>query len=189
MSTVDFFIVEQDGSLRLITDESAILENIPTSFPSPEIERRVVPHRKQINTVVRSLGGFRPEQLELVTETSYSRCSRGHNAFPHAEQLRTIEDADSLSILGRCSRSLQRLNPATTLGRFREEVLAAVEVWRRSSHSTYWTWGARVLISARMIVPSLDMLSDLPVKPVNQWIAHSRTSRIRSPFETASWRL
>jgi integrase len=33
----------------------------------------------------------------------------------------------------------------------------------------YWTWGARVLISARMIVPSLDMLSDLRV---NQWIAH-----------------
>ena len=34
---------------------------------------------------------------------------------------------------------------------------------------TYWTWGARVLISARMIAPSLDMLSDLRV---NQWIAH-----------------
>jgi len=34
---------------------------------------------------------------------------------------------------------------------------------------TYWTWGARVLISARMIVPSLEVLSDLRV---NQWIAH-----------------
>jgi site-specific recombinase XerD len=33
----------------------------------------------------------------------------------------------------------------------------------------HWTWGARVLISARMIAPSLDMLSDLRV---NQWIAH-----------------
>jgi integrase len=33
----------------------------------------------------------------------------------------------------------------------------------------YWTWGARALISARMIAPSLDMLSDLRV---NQWIAH-----------------
>jgi len=33
----------------------------------------------------------------------------------------------------------------------------------------YWTWGARVLISARMIAPSLNMLSDLRV---NQWIAH-----------------
>jgi hypothetical protein len=27
----------------------------------------------------------------------------------------------------------------------------------------YWTWGARVLISARMIAPSLNMLSDLRV--------------------------
>src|SRR5216684_1935833 len=34
---------------------------------------------------------------------------------------------------------------------------------------TYWTWGARVLISARMIVPSLDMLANLRV---NQWIGH-----------------
>jgi uncharacterized protein YwgA len=33
---------------------------------SPEIEKRVVPCRKQIDTVVSSLGGFRPEQLELV---------------------------------------------------------------------------------------------------------------------------
>jgi hypothetical protein len=33
----------------------------------------------------------------------------------------------------------------------------------------YWPWGARVLIPARMIVPSLNMLSDLRV---NQWIAH-----------------
>ena len=44
-----------------------------------------------------------------------------------------------------------------------------MEGWRRSSRREYWTWGARVLISARMIVPSLDMLSDLRV---NQWIAH-----------------
>ena len=34
---------------------------------------------------------------------------------------------------------------------------------------TYWTWGARVLISARMIVPSLDMLANVRV---NQWVAH-----------------
>jgi hypothetical protein len=59
--------------------------------------------------------------------------SRSHNAFPHAEQLRTIENADSLSKLGRCSRSLQRINLATTLERFREEVLTEVEVRPRSS--------------------------------------------------------
>jgi hypothetical protein len=35
--------------------------------------------------------------------------------FRMPEQLREIEDAGSLSILGRCSRSLQRINPATAL--------------------------------------------------------------------------
>lgn len=33
---------------------------------------------------------------------------------------------------------------------------------------THWTWGARVPISARMVVPSLDMLANVVV---NQWIA------------------
>ena len=45
----------------------------------------------------------------------------------------------------------------------------------------YWTWGARVLISARMIAPSLDMLSDLRVNQSlsvwkrNEQPAHSRS--------------
>ena len=34
---VDFFIVEKDGNLRLITDESAILEKIPTTFRTVRI--------------------------------------------------------------------------------------------------------------------------------------------------------
>src|SRR5260370_31178827 len=59
--------------------------------------------------------------------------SRGHNAFPHAEQFREIEDAGSLSTLGRCSRSLQWINSATALERFREEVLAEVEGWDQPS--------------------------------------------------------
>ncbi len=36
------------------------------AFP-PEIEKRVLPHRGQIAKVVSSLGGLRPEQLELVS--------------------------------------------------------------------------------------------------------------------------
>jgi hypothetical protein len=64
---------------------------------------------------------------------------------------------------------LQRINFAAALERFREEVLAEVEGWRRSSRQGVLDLGARVLISARMIAPSLDMLSDLRV---NQWIAH-----------------
>jgi hypothetical protein len=41
--------------------------------------------------------------------------------FSIAEQLRTIEDAGSMSVFSRCSRSPQWINPATTLERFREE--------------------------------------------------------------------
>ena len=59
--------------------------------------------------------------------------SRGDNAFPHAEQLREIEDAGGVSIPGRCSRSLQWINPATALERFREKVLVAVEGWDQPS--------------------------------------------------------
>src|SRR5271167_4457622 len=40
---------------------------------------------------------------------------------------------------------------------------------------TYWTWGARVLISARMIVPSLDMLANVRV---NQRITRSRSNTV-----------
>jgi hypothetical protein len=39
------------------------------------------------------------------------------------------------------------------------------------------TWGARVLIPARMTVPSLNMLSDLRV---NQWIAHLHRSLLQA---------
>jgi site-specific recombinase XerD len=67
--------------------------------------------------------------------------------------------------LDRCSGSTlqQRWNNFET--RFWPKWKAGVD--RRGRE--YWTWGARVLISARMIAPSLDMLSDLRV---NQWIAH-----------------
>lgn len=33
---------------------------------SPEIEKRIAPHRKQIEMLVKNLGSFRPEQLELI---------------------------------------------------------------------------------------------------------------------------
>src|SRR6202522_4652487 len=46
----------------------------------------------------------------------------------------------------------------------------------------YWTWGARVLISARMIAPSLDMLSDLRV---NKWILHLPEDHPLAQHQTA----
>ena len=48
--------------------------------------------------------------------------------FRMPQQLREIEDAGSMSIPGRCSRSLQRINSATALERLRGEVLVEVEV-------------------------------------------------------------
>jgi len=33
---------------------------------APDIEKKVGPHRKQIEVVVKNLGGFRPEQMELI---------------------------------------------------------------------------------------------------------------------------
>jgi len=74
-----------------------------------------------------------------------------------------------VSIPGRCSRSLQRINPATALERFREEVLVAVEGWDQPSWRYALDLGCTFLISARMIVPSLEMLANARV---NQWIAH-----------------
>lgn len=44
-STVDFFIVQKDGSLRLITDASAILEKIPTKFRTVRIYADGTPDR------------------------------------------------------------------------------------------------------------------------------------------------
>jgi hypothetical protein len=67
--------------------------------------------------------------------------------------------------LDRCSGSTLQQRWSDFEKRFWPKWKAGVD--RRGRE--YWTWGARVLISARMIAPSLNMLSDLRV---NQWIAH-----------------
>jgi hypothetical protein len=59
--------------------------------------------------------------------------SRGHNAVPHAESLRTIEDADTLSILGQCSRSLERINPQQYWSDFEKKFWPKAGVDRRGS--------------------------------------------------------
>ena len=45
-----------------------------------------------------ALAGQRYDRDKLLVASS-----RSHNAFPYAEQLREVEDAGSLSVLGRCS--------------------------------------------------------------------------------------
>ena len=69
----------------------------------------------------------------------------------------------AVCILGRRSRSLQWINLATTLERFREGVWPKWKAGINRPGGTHWTWGARVLIFARMIVPRLDILADVPV--------------------------
>ncbi len=76
------------------------------------------------------------------------------------------------AVCGYLADALDRCNGSTLQQRWNDFEKRFWPKWKSGVDrrgSTYWTWGARVLISARMIVPSLDMLSDLRV---NQWIAH-----------------
>src|SRR5580700_1575563 len=103
----------------------------------------------------------RDKLLSLVHEvTTHFRMPNSFETSKMRAVCRYLGDA-----LDRCSGSTlqQRWNDFEK--RFWPKWKAGVD--RRGRE--YWTWGARVLISARMIVPSLDMLSDLRV---NQWIAH-----------------
>jgi hypothetical protein len=63
------------------------------------------------------------------------------------------------SIAARASRS-------SSDGGLREDGLAS---WAEGVNRpcTLWTWGARVLVPARIVVPSMEWLSDLRV---NQWV-------------------
>jgi hypothetical protein len=80
--------------------------------------------------------------------------------------------------LDRCSRSSLQRRWNDFEKRFWPKWKAGVD--RRGRE--YWTWGARVLISERMIAPSLDMLSDLRV---NQWIAHLPEDHLLAQQHTA----
>jgi len=103
----------------------------------------------------------RDKLLALVDEvTTHFRMPNSCERSKMRTVCRYLADA-----LDRCSGSTlqQRWNDFEK--RFWLKWKAGVECRGRE----YWTWGARVLISARMIAPSLDMLSDLRV---NRWIAH-----------------
>ncbi len=52
-------------------------------FP-PELQRRVVPHKEQIERVVKNLGHFRPEQLELIATLHFvhHRLESAHGKKP-----------------------------------------------------------------------------------------------------------
>jgi site-specific recombinase XerD len=103
----------------------------------------------------------RDKMLAMVDQvTTYFRMPNSFERSKMRAVCRYLADA-----LDRCSGSTlqQRWNDFEK--KFWPKWKAGVD--RRGRE--YWTWGARVLISARMIAPSLDTLSDLRV---NQWIAH-----------------
>jgi integrase len=99
--------------------------------------------------------------LTLVDEvTTHFRMPNSFERSKMRAVCRYLADA-----LDRCSGSTLQQRWTDFEKRFWPKWKAGID--RRGRE--YWTWGARVLISARMIAPSLDMLSDLRV---NQWIAH-----------------
>jgi len=103
----------------------------------------------------------RDKLLALVDEvTTHFRMPNSFERSKMRAVCRYLTDA-----LDRCTGSTLQLRWNDFEKRFWPKWKAGVD--RRGRE--YWTWGARVLISARMIAPSLDMLSDLRV---NQWIAH-----------------
>jgi integrase len=103
----------------------------------------------------------RDKLLALVDEvTTHFRMPNSFERSKMRAVCRYLADA-----LDRCSGSTLQQRWSDFEQRFWSKWKAGVDRRGRG----YWTWGARVLISARMIAPSLDMLSDLRV---NQWIAH-----------------
>jgi len=103
----------------------------------------------------------RDKLLALVHEvTTHFRMPNSFERSKMRAVCRYLADA-----LDRCSGSTlqQRWNDFEK--RFWPKWKAGID--RRGGN--YWTWGARVLISARMIVPSLDILANVRV---NQWVAH-----------------
>jgi integrase len=103
----------------------------------------------------------RDKLLAVVDEvTTHFRMPNSFERSKMRSVCRYLADA-----LDRCSGSTLQRRWTDFEKRFWPKWKAGVD--RRGRE--YWTWGARVLISARMIAPSLDMLSDLRV---NQWMAH-----------------
>ena len=103
----------------------------------------------------------RDKLLAVVHEvTTYFRMPNSFERSKMRAACRYLADA-----LDRCSGSTlqQRWND------FEKKFWSQWRAGINRPGGTYWTWGARVVISARMIVPSLEMLANVRV---NQWIAH-----------------
>ena len=86
-----------------------------------------------------------------------------------------------------------RLNDGTALAHAKGLFLSQYRGLRTVKYSggsrpggTYWTWGAHVLISARMVVPSLDMLANVRVNQVGRTLARRSSARAATPCAARS---
>src|SRR5271154_3593133 len=111
-----------------------------------------------------ALAGQRFDRDKLLTVV--------HEVTTHFRMPNSFERSKMRAVCRYLADALDRCSGSTLQQRWNDFEKRFWRKWKASVDrrgGDYWTWGARVLISARMIAPSLDMLSDLRV---NQWIAH-----------------
>ena len=95
-----------------------------------------------------------------------------HEVTTHFRMPNSFERSKMRAVCRYLADALDRCSGSTLQQRWNDFEKRFWPKWKAGINrpgGTYWTWGARVLISARMIVPSLDMLANVRV---NQWVAH-----------------
>ena len=95
-----------------------------------------------------------------------------HEVTTHFRMPNSFERSKMRAVCRHLADALDRCSGSTLQQRWNDFEKRFWPKWKDGIHrpgGTYWTWGARVLISARMVVPSLDMQANVRV---NQWIAH-----------------
>ena len=111
-----------------------------------------------------ALAGQRFDRNKLLTVV--------HEVTTHFRTPNSFERSKMRAVCRYLADALDRCSGSTLQHRWNDFEKRFWPKWKAGIDrpgSTYWTWGARVLISARMVVPSLDMLANVRV---NQWVAH-----------------
>jgi hypothetical protein len=95
-----------------------------------------------------------------------------HEVTTHFRMPNSFERSKMRAVCRYLADALDRCSGSTLQQRWNDFEKRFWPKWKAGINrrgGTYWTWGARVLTSARMVVPSLDMLANVRV---NQWVAH-----------------
>ena len=115
------------------------------------------------------------QKAETLAGQRYDRdklLSLVHEFTTHFRMPNSFERSKMQAVCRYLADALDRCSGSTLQQRWNDFEKGVWPKWKAGINrpgGTYWTWGARVLISARMIVPSLDMLANVRV---SQWIAH-----------------